>query len=110
MANVDETIYNKFMEELGIENGKMIIEIFIEELNDHIIQIRNAEDYGTIQSIMHQIKSTSKTLGANVLSVKASQIEKQAKEEDNQAFNSIDEVLSEMTSIKEEFEKRRSFL
>ncbi len=106
MMHIDEITYNQFINELGKEDGKIILEIFIEEVDDYIEQIKETNDYEIIRTVMHQLKSTSRIFGAHILGDKAALMEANAKEKNDTVFHEIPVIIEFIYEVKDEFKKR----
>lgn len=100
---IDENIYNKLVDDIGKENAPVIVGSFIEELDSYIFEMQDLTDFHSIASLLHQLKSTARMLGATNLADMAIAIELEAKEQNAELFKTVPDLLSQMSLVKNEF-------
>lgn len=106
MPKINENVYSAFLEEMGEENAQIVIEIFIEEIDNYISQIENTKEHDVVFDVMHQLKSTARSVGATELGDMANEMELGARNNDSNNFSKIAKIISEMKMVKKSFQEK----
>ena len=98
--SIDQNTLTELLDNLGAASLSRIIEVFLDELDAQIDEIRShlaTREFALIANLAHTIKSTTATFGATDLTVIAEMIETAAKTEEFDALASLVKTLHEST-------------
>ena len=106
--HIDSNNLNMLKEIIG-EDLKEILNVFLESTPDSIMQLQNAinsNNLSKVQSCAHTIKGSAANVGANQLSLLASEIEQLAKLNDSSKLDTLlSQVITEKKAVKGELER-----